>query len=331
MTAGSRFALGITLGIAIVACVAVGPRAQEPAIFTFRAGFWLHLHHFLYVLGRNEARLPDRTRPSLQRAAADQTAGLSGATPEEAAAWRRAVTTYAAGLSRKDAVFDEAVWRVTAALAALEEDASLPSGELAAEVKSALEEAAPVYRRLWWADHGRRSRGFVDDLQTWLRLEGPVVQAFVTWAYDQRWPTEGFRVEVSSYANWAGAYSTGEGLLVLSSLDPALRDSQGLEMLFHEAMHQWDEAMLERLKAAAARRKRARVPDGLLHALVFYTAGEAVRRTIPPHVPYAERNGIWKSGPFAAFKPMLDTHWRSRLRGDADLDEALDQLMSAVP
>ena len=136
---------------------------------------------------------------------------------------------------------------------------------------------------------------------------------------------------MSSYANWAGAYSTGEGLLVLSSLDPGLRDSQGLETLFHEAMHQWDEAMLARLKAAAARHGRARVPDGLLHALVFYTAGEAVKRTIPPHIPYADLNAIWKAGPFAPFKPALDTRWRPRLRGDADLEEALVALVAAVP
>lgn len=325
----SRVALA--LAIVLAGPTAGAPRAQEPAIFTFRAGFWLHLHHFLYVLGRAEAKLPDRTRRAVEGAGPDQAAGLANATPEEAAAWRRAVTVYAAGLSRRDAVFDEPVWRVTAALAPLEEHAALPADIVPAEVGRALEEAAPIYRRIWWPEHGRRSRGFVDNLQTWLRLEGSVIQAFVTWAYDQRWPAEGFRVEVSSYANWAGAYSTDEGLLVLSSLDPGLRDSQGLETLFHEAMHQWDEATLARLQAAAARRNRARVPDGLLHALVFYTAGEAVRRTIPPHIPYAELNGIWKSGPFAAYKPVLDTRWRPRLRGEADMEEALDALVAAAP
>ena len=66
----------------------------------------------------------------------------------------------------------------------------------------------------------RRSRTFVDELQTWLRLEGAVIVAFVTWAYEQQWPSEGFPVEVSSYANWAGAYSTGDRLLVMSSSIP---------------------------------------------------------------------------------------------------------------
>lgn len=315
----------------MAACAALAPHAQEPAIFTFRTGFWLNLHHFLYVLGRAEARMPDRTRRAVEGAGPDQATGLARATPEETAAWRRAVSTYAADLGKRDAVFDEALWRVTAELAPLDERAELPEASLPAEIRRALQEAAPVYERLWWPEHGRRSRAFVDDLQTWLRLEGAVIVAFVSWAYDERWPAEGFRVEVSAYANWAGAYSTGDGLLVLSSLDPGLRDSQGLETLFHEAMHQWDDAMLARLQAAAKRRGRARVPDGLLHGLVFYTAGEAVKRTIPPHVPYAQLNGIWKSGPFAPFKPMLDTRWRPRLRGEASLEEALDALIAAAP
>ena len=148
----------------MAACVALAPQAQDQAIFTFRTGFWLHLHHFLYVLGRAEARMPDRTRRAVEGAGAAQVTGLATATPEEAAAWRRAVTTYAAGLSRKDAVVDEAVWRVTTALAPLGEDAALPADPLPVEVKRALEDAAPVYRRVWWPEHGRQSRTFVDDL-----------------------------------------------------------------------------------------------------------------------------------------------------------------------
>jgi hypothetical protein len=324
---------GVTRAVALAAlallAVQAGPHAQESVIFSFRTGFWMHLHHFLYVLGRAEAGLPDSKRRAVAGAAADQTAGLKDATPEETAAWRTAVAAYARGLSRLDAVADPALWRATSALARLGDEQALPEDDLPAGMRAALKQAAPVYQRLWWPGHGRRSRTFVDELQTWLRLEGAVIVAFVTWVYEQQWPADGFLVEVSSYANWAGAYTTGDRLLVVSSFDPGLSGSQGLEMLFHEAMHRWDDAMQERLKAAASRRGQGSVADGLLHALVFYTAGEAVRRTVPPHIPYSEANGMWKSGPMAAFKPVLDAHWRPHLRGDTDLDEAIDRLVAA--
>jgi hypothetical protein len=94
-------------------------------------------------------------------------------------------------------------------------------------------------------------------------------------------------------------------------------------------MHQWDAAMQERLEAAMSQRGQSRVPDGLLHALVFYTAGEAVRRAVPPHIPYAQGNGMWERGPLATFKARLDSAWRPHLRGDLNLTEALDRLAAA--
>jgi len=306
--------------------VAAGTRAQEATLFSFRTGFWLHLHHFLYVLGRADAGLPDSKRRAVAGAPADQTAGLAVATPDEIAAWRAAVAAYARGPSRLDAIADAELWRATAVLASLADEQPLLEAGLPGGMRTALDQAAPVYRRLWWPAHGRRSRTFVDELQTWLRLEGAVIMAYVSWVYEQRWPLEGFPVEVSSYSNWAGAYSTGDRLLVVSSFDPGLSGSQGLEMLFHEAMHQWDTAMQERLEAAMSQRGQSRVPDGLLHALVFYTAGEAVRRAVPPHIPYAQGNGLWERGPLAPFKTRLDSTWRPHLRGDLTLTEALDRL-----
>jgi hypothetical protein len=322
---GVRTRAAALVPVALVAILA-GPRGQEPAAFTFRTGFWLHLHHFLYVLGRAEAGLPDSQRRAVSGAAPDQAAGLRDATPDEVGAWQAAVTAYSRGPSRLDAIADEALWHATSTLAALADDQPLPETGVPPDMRVALDRAAPVYRRLWWPGHGRRSRAFVDELQTWLRLEGAVIIAFVTWAYEQQWPPEGFPVEVSSYANWAGAYSIGNRLLVMSSFDPGLTGSQGLEMLFHEAMHQWDDAMQERLEGAASRRGQGGVPEGLLHALIFYTAGEAVRRTVPPHIPYAQGNGMWERGPMAPLKARLDSAWRPRLRGDLTLTEALDRL-----
>lgn len=316
----------VLIGIAAAACAGLTPRAQDAVIFTFRAGFWLHLHHYLYVLGRAGNGAPDRARRAVAGAPGDEADGLARATPEQATAWREAVGAYAAGPSRLDAVFDQPLWQAAAALATLEESDTLADVTLPAAMRSALEQAAPVYRDLWWPAHGRRSRDYVDELQTWLRLDGPLILSILTRVYGEPWPADGFPVNVSAYANWAGAYSTGDRLLVISSRDPGLRGSAGLETIFHEAMHQWDEPMAARLRAAAGRRGAAGVPSGLSHAMVFYTAGEAVRRVVAPHVPYAEANGMW-TGPFARFKAPLDAHWLPYLRRGTGLDAALEALV----
>ena len=115
----------------------------------------------------------------------------------------------------------------------------------------------------------------------------------------------------------------------MSSLDEGTRGTLGLEIVFHEAMHQWDDAIDLRLRDAAKRAQVAQVPDNLTHAMIFYTAGEATRRAIPGHVPYAELNGMWKQSRIAAFREALDRHWKPYLDGRGSLGAALEALLKA--
>src|SRR5262245_63207236 len=93
--------------------------AQPPAaIFRFESDeFWLNLHHFLYVLGRAEARMPDASRDAVAGAPADSTRGADSLTADERHAWGEAVTFYANGPSRKDLIFDRPLAAATGALA----------------------------------------------------------------------------------------------------------------------------------------------------------------------------------------------------------------------
>jgi hypothetical protein len=308
---------------------AVGAQSAAP-IFTFESGFWLNLHHFLYVLGRAEAGLRDAGRRAVASAPADAAQGLGTLSPEEAATWRDAVTAYRDGPSRLDAVFDEPLIALTAAVGALGERDRLNGPAIPVAIGAALERAAPLYRRVWWPRHGRANQARIDEIQTLARLDGQAVLAFVTRAFGERWPPDGYPVQMAAYSNWAGAYSTRHRLLVMASLDTSTGGVSGLEIAFHEAMHQWDDAMFEKLGAAARRQSVARVPDNLSHAMIFYTAGEAVRRVVPDHVPYAEANGLWRSGNIAPFKAALDTGWRPYLGGRGTLESALDALLAAT-
>jgi hypothetical protein len=130
---------------------------------------------------------------------------------------------------------------------------------------------------------------------------------------------------VSGYANWAGAYSITGNLLVLSSQSPSLQELYGLETIFHEGMHQWDDQVFEALRAQAIKLNKF-FPRGLDHALIFYTAGEAVRHVVRSHVPYGEKYGIWQRG-LASFKPALDELWNPYLAGEGMRDEALAALI----
>jgi hypothetical protein len=135
------------------------------------------------------------------------------------------------------------------------------------------------------------------------------------------WPRGGYPVRIAAYANWAGAFSTRGDLLIVSSLNPGTRGADGLETVFHEGMHQWDGEVAELLRTQARAIDKP-VPDFLSHALIFYTAGDAVRRAVPSHVPYAESHGVWERGA-RAFKTALEETWQPYLDGHGTRDEAL--------
>ena len=68
------------------------------------------------------------------------------------------------------------------------------------------------------------------------------------------------------------------------------------------------------------------MPNGLSHAMIFFTAGEAVRHIYPNHVPYAEKFGVWQRG-IAPFKTPLEDLWKPYLDGHGTRDEALAELI----
>jgi hypothetical protein len=56
------------------------------------------------------------------------------------------------------------------------------------------------------------------------------------------------------------------------------------------------------------------------------TAGEAVRRVVPGHVPYAEAKGLWRGRP-GAFKPALEAVWLPFLDGQGTRDAAFQEVL----
>lgn len=307
----------------------VGPPLVQshPAIVRFSTDeFWLNLHHFLYVLGRAEAKTPDASRDAVVRAPEDAERGLAGLTGDERQAWRETVAFYAAGLSRKDAVFDDPLPATTRALADAGGRATLDGVPIDAALRASLEKAASIYRKVWWPAHQASNVRWRDEIQTLVDRHGATVLAIITKAYGMEWPPDGYGVHLSGYSNWAGAYSTRGNLLVVSSLDRATREFAGLETVFHEGMHQWDRQMND-LLYAEARRTGKQLPPNVSHGIIFFTAGEAVRRVSPDYVPYAVANGVWTRG-YQRIKPALDDVWKPYLDGNGTLDEAIAALIA---
>ena len=317
----------VWLWAAAIPCAQLSAGVPETSagkpLFTFRATVWMNLHHFLYVLGRAQNGTRDSQRRAVSKAPGD--AGLIGSTSaKEHEAWNRAAGYYQKNLSPLDAVFDHDLISVTNALAAAGDAPTLAGVDIPPALRIALEEAAPVYRKLWWERHADSDRVRIQEIETLLARYGQPVSDIITKAYRMEWPPEGLTVQMCAYANWAGAYSTAGRLIVVSSTDDGVAGSEGLETIFHEAMHQWDDAMIPRLREIGAR-LHVDYPHNLFHSLIFYTAGYATARVVPGHHPYAD--ALWARG--LPGHDELDRYWLPYLRGEGDLQTALNGLVAA--
>jgi hypothetical protein len=315
---------------ATLAVPAGAAQAPQPApIFRFDTDeMWLNLHHYLYVLGRARAKMPDASREAVAGAPADQARGLERLTDAERSVWEEAVVFYAGGPSRRDLIFDAPLPDITLRLADADDAPNLSDTGIDRLNTTPLERAAPIYRKAWWPDHQAANRARAAEIQALVDRYGRQVLQRITKVYGMRWPADGYPVHVSAFTNWAGAYSTTGNLLVMSSLDAQLRGAHGLETAFHEGMHVWDNAVMTLLRNEA-RRTNKRLPPNLSHAMIFYTAGDAVRRIIPGHVPYADAFGVWNRG-YATFKTPLQETWKPFLDGNGTRDEAIAALVARV-
>jgi hypothetical protein len=301
--------------------------AAHPPRFEFRSNFWLNLHHFLYQQAR--ARQP--------------TAGREGALPpmpieelsaEEQGPWKEALDYYAAHLAGRDLQLNGDMINIKNRMVEWEKQPDLSTSGLRAELISAMQKAAPIYRTHWWTEHERRNRAWIAAAQHQVARTGNDLGARLAAAYQARWPVGALGVDVTYVANGDGAYTTDEPLHVTISSGDARNQQEGaLEILYHEASH----GLTRHVREAIARECRARhkpIPRDLWHAVLLYTTREMVRRVQAEqggrdYVPSTNRHGLYPRS-WTHFQPLLERHWQAYLEGKIAFEAAIARMVSAL-
>src|SRR5918993_29251 len=176
----------------VVVAIALISQSAAP-IFRFEAdGFWLNLHHYLYVLGRAEAKVADSRREAVAGAPADQAEGLKILSGAEQQAWRQAVSFYAETWSKKDTVFDADLVEVGNQMRGAAADRPAAAAKIDPELAAVLDRAAPIYRKAWWPRHRDSNRAWMNSMQDPLVRHGPQVLAYLTRAYQESWEQGGY-------------------------------------------------------------------------------------------------------------------------------------------
>ena len=326
-----------------------GESSAATPVLELHSGFWINLHHFLYLearLRKASAEPADREFQARQEYTSSPPAG--DLTSAEQAAWSAALDAYARDWSERDLLHNGDMAIVNNRLSELENCADISDKGplqcvpgLRADLVAALEEAAPVYRAHWWPQQNSENRAWMAAVTPLVRSMGSDLATRLAAIYQHPWPAGRLRVDVVWYAGPEGSYTLLDPVhITIASHDSRNQGLAAFEMIFHEGSH----SLADGVNEAIARRCRELdkpIPRDLWHALLFYTTGELVRRevasspelaaTVPAagYTPYAIRNGLYDHG-WNDYDVALERFWQQYLDGTTDFDTAIDRVVGAL-
>jgi hypothetical protein len=310
--------------------------------FEFHSGFWVNLHHFLYLQARIQSHELTHVGATASTDSA-QTATLPADAPG-AADWARAVDYYVKTFASRDLRVDLGMGMINDRLGEMDRcpdlsGKSAPScaSGLRPEMINVLEAAAKVYRVQWWPAHDGKNRGWIEAQAPRVREMGARLAEPLSNVYRTPWPAEPIRVDLVYYAGPFGSYTTLDPVhVMLSSADASNQGPSGFELLFYEGSH----AIGGSVEDVIVRECHVRgipIPRDLWHALLFYTTakmiGPAEAAAPASAVANASSDGTAAlSHKYAAgltargwqgYERVLEVYWQDYLDGKVDFDRAL--------
>jgi len=345
-------AAALSLIFLLLACGSVhasqdaGDSSRTAPAFEFHSGFWVNLHHFLYLQGRIErARADSAVREKEIQPQYKLFASTDGLTAEQKKTWNHAVHIYAESWSSRDLSLNNQMLLINDRLAELEDCPDL-AGRAARECTSgilpelvkALDEAAPIYRERWWPEQDHANRAWIATITPTVRSMGATLADELANVYQAKWPAK-IHVDVVYYASQQGAYtSLGPLHVTVASADDRNRDLTGLQTLFYQASHVLAGGVEQAIERES-RRLQKPIPRDLWNAVLLYTTAERTARvrssmqTAPDAAlkSAAQTDGnVLKERGWGVYDLLLRRYWQPYLEGHVDMDTAVAHLINAI-
>ncbi len=292
--------------------------------FDFYINKWINQHHFLYKVAQDLAR--DST---LQLVALPDFQQLSTADQAKAA---EVLAYYQAHIIDKNLLFNAELAMVKAQLSQLPDQVSWETTSFDAPLVAVWKIFDPVYKKYFWPSHKAKNEKVVrQHLERISSFEGRAL-ARLSQLAQAEWPAAKIRVDVSYYADWAGAYTSTKPLHIVISTETPGPEGGWAETLFHEASHRLisgRRGMIAGTIKEVAAESGLSIPRQLWHAVLFYFAGTVTQELLTEegidYELYMLREKI-----FDQYYEELDAHMKPYLQGELELKVALERLMVSL-
>ena len=274
-------------------------------------------------------------RPELFRSG-DEAACFEKLPLSARAAWEAAADYYAKVISPAE-WSDRQQYLLRVQLAGFDDEWSEADARQFVEIARSFRTAAtPAYEACRWTAQDEKNRRWIEDMKSRLASDEKKIAARVEQLYQKRWKGLPIPVDVVETVNWAGANSIlrgpAGGHLLIST---EYQGPAALEVVFHEASHILMDAgdPVRRALDKAARAAEFPLPGDLWHVVLFYTTGEAVRRTLddrgePGYTPMV--HAMFDRGTWESYRSALERAWRPYVDGQRTLPEAATNLIETL-
>ena len=287
------------------------------SIFYFHSSAWVNLHHYLY----NEAFRSEKASQL-----------MSGLDKSEKAQLARAIQFYQDYFKGRDLLFDDGLTNINTELSRVENQENINSSKIPEDLRKILQSFMPVYKCHLWQQQDRENQIWAENTKSLLRKYGIATQRDLEKVLDRKFSDGPYRFDIVHESNWSGAYTYSPPHTVISSGRPSYSNLSALEMVFHESLHAGPFDKVQSVIDQEFSKIHATDSDQLWHAILFFTAGEIVRKRFADdgiaYEPYAYKNGLFASDrKWGKCEPLLRKYWLPYLQGQGDMRSSISEFV----
>ena len=299
--------------------------------FEFHNDYWINLHHFLYQrasgsqvrkLAEDGYELPDIGEDAVVLTEKDQVV------------FDHTIQYYSDSLASKNLrrdLGDLRIWFQTQSGTKVITDTSFSK-----QYTDLLNGVSVIYKRHYWPIHKQHNERIIaQHIDALSQFEDEVIAKMETLA-EYKWPdVDKVRVDLTAYANYAGAYTAARPQMniVISTIDPLNNTSSFIETVYHEGSHllfNYQDSPFRGAIYDKAEELGMEFPRGLWHAAMFYLSGratqDALKKISIEHGMELDVRNIFANYNTSEFRRILEAYYL----GQINLNEMATSLLESL-
>ncbi len=297
--------------------------------FKFHSNFWINLHHFLYQKAKG-SQISKLQEDGLEFLDIGEEPIIDGLSNNDHEVLSNAILYYKqnliqTSLSRMGNLRD---WLQD------QSDYQLLEPFDSTQLTSILNSVSGIYRQNLWSIHHKQNQIVIQQHVEVIRnIEDETIDRLEDMA-GYEWPDRKVRIDLTAYANWAGAYTPSgpDPQVYISTLDPGSFETFFIETVFHEGTH----LLFSRESAFRSeiffmsKEKGIDFPRSLWHASQFYLTGRLVQdqlkaRGLNHDLIMFERD-VFSQSNTSDFRSILEAYYL----GKSELEPTIDNLLESL-